>query len=242
MSYQIIFTDELYHHGVKGQRWGVRRYRNEDGSLTNEGKARYEYKEAKKQARKARNAWGKAQRHIIGPGRVNNARKKNREYLDAIDNLQAKREIYKKSKPEKMSTKKKVAIGAAVVGSAALAGYGIHRYNKHIKNKVIDSLANMRDRDIRTLQNQEKGFDNVADALRRANSSKDSIKYFRDAATKKRFETYTTKKKYNDAINNIQKGPVKDAKDYLRRHNMSTKPMEIRDRISETIKKISKKK
>ena len=33
--------NELYHHGVKGQRWGVRRYQNKDGSLTNAGKKRY---------------------------------------------------------------------------------------------------------------------------------------------------------------------------------------------------------
>ena len=32
---------ELYHHGIKGQKWGVRRYQNEDGSLTAEGKERY---------------------------------------------------------------------------------------------------------------------------------------------------------------------------------------------------------
>lgn len=34
-------VEELYHHGVKGQRWGVRRYQNEDGTFTAEGKARY---------------------------------------------------------------------------------------------------------------------------------------------------------------------------------------------------------
>ena len=33
---------ELYHHGVKGQRWGVRRYQNENGSLTSAGVHRYE--------------------------------------------------------------------------------------------------------------------------------------------------------------------------------------------------------
>lgn len=31
-------NDELYHHGIRGQRWGVRRYQNEDGSLTPEGR------------------------------------------------------------------------------------------------------------------------------------------------------------------------------------------------------------
>lgn len=34
------FLYELYHHGIKGQKWGVRRYRNEDGSLTVAGKQR----------------------------------------------------------------------------------------------------------------------------------------------------------------------------------------------------------
>ena len=32
---------ELYHHGILGQKWGVRRYQNSDGTLTEEGKKRY---------------------------------------------------------------------------------------------------------------------------------------------------------------------------------------------------------
>jgi hypothetical protein len=34
-------NDELYHHGIKGQKWGIRRYQNPDGSLTAEGRKRY---------------------------------------------------------------------------------------------------------------------------------------------------------------------------------------------------------
>ena len=36
-----IKTDELQHHGIKGQKWGVRRFQNKDGSLTPAGEKRY---------------------------------------------------------------------------------------------------------------------------------------------------------------------------------------------------------
>lgn len=41
MEYRIVPASELYHHGVKGQKWGVRRYQNKDGSYTPAGKKRY---------------------------------------------------------------------------------------------------------------------------------------------------------------------------------------------------------
>lgn len=37
----VIIGGELYHHGIKGQKWGRRRYQNADGSLTPAGIKRY---------------------------------------------------------------------------------------------------------------------------------------------------------------------------------------------------------
>ena len=46
MSHYGYFMDsgsELAHHGIKGMKWGVRRYQNADGSLTSEGMRRYSH-------------------------------------------------------------------------------------------------------------------------------------------------------------------------------------------------------
>lgn len=40
--WKYSYSLSLEHHGIKGMRWGVRRYRNEDGSLTDAGKRRNE--------------------------------------------------------------------------------------------------------------------------------------------------------------------------------------------------------
>lgn len=36
----MAYSTELYHHGTKGMRWGIRRYQNKDGTLTDKGKQR----------------------------------------------------------------------------------------------------------------------------------------------------------------------------------------------------------
>ena len=54
---------ELYHYGVKGQRWGVRRYQNEDGTYTAEGKA-WRMKQA-----------GRIQKQSHGTGNVRSAKR-----------------------------------------------------------------------------------------------------------------------------------------------------------------------
>ena len=58
MIWNYTHSEELYHHGIKGMKWGVRRYQNKDGTLTAAGRkraAKSSYKLAKKEAG---NKWG----------------------------------------------------------------------------------------------------------------------------------------------------------------------------------------
>ena len=58
-----MYNNELYHFGIKGMKWGVRRYQNKDGSLTSKGKKRYsdDYKESRNISKKSVRAMSNAE-------------------------------------------------------------------------------------------------------------------------------------------------------------------------------------
>lgn len=61
--------DYIAHHGVKGQKWGVRRFQNKDGSLTKEGIYRYRAVKAaktKSQVDEIYNSLSKREKHLLG--------------------------------------------------------------------------------------------------------------------------------------------------------------------------------
>ena len=50
-----MYSNELYHHGIKGMKWGVRRYQNYNGEYTQEGLRRY--KAVNKRYQDSKNAY-----------------------------------------------------------------------------------------------------------------------------------------------------------------------------------------
>lgn len=77
------YNDELYHHGIKGMRWGVRRYQNKDGTLTPAGKERYREVSSADQA----NVLLKGSRlnSISGDYADSNAYKNNKRWMYTYD-------------------------------------------------------------------------------------------------------------------------------------------------------------
>lgn len=93
--------DELYHFGVKGMKWGVRRYQNEDGSLTSLGKKRDKMLSDRKTAKK----------HSTTSNIVN-AEYSRREFEDAKTRLKLENQK-KKSKRQQDLEKKYIDQGFA---------------------------------------------------------------------------------------------------------------------------------
>lgn len=61
--------NSLSHFGIKGQKWGIRRFQNEDGTLTNEGKNQY-IKESKRSGGNKGAVTGMAVGGVIAGGRI----------------------------------------------------------------------------------------------------------------------------------------------------------------------------
>lgn len=84
----------ISHHGIKGQRWGVRRYQNEDGTLTPAGQKRYgTFENMQKVRSRNRNiaiGLGVAAA-AVGAGYLINRNKKMKNKLSVFEAKEAKR-------------------------------------------------------------------------------------------------------------------------------------------------------
>lgn len=81
---------ELYHHGIKGQKWGVRRYQNTDGSLTPAGRKRVS-KEYEKTASKVSSELSKRYNRMYMDSYNKAANYMNRGGIDKFNSEQEKR-------------------------------------------------------------------------------------------------------------------------------------------------------
>ena len=124
------YSDYLAHHGVKGQKWGVRNWQNEDGSYTEEGKHHY--------------GWGYGyQRGQGSPPASGNRVVRQRWQREARQQnvvVQQRRELSEQEKAERKSRARKIIIAGAAVTLAAIIG--ARKAGTSIQNRMKKQYAN----------------------------------------------------------------------------------------------------
>lgn len=140
-------NNELYHYGIKGMKWGVRRYQNEDGSLTSRGVKRYatkgyaqdSYNSNKTKAGKAWDLYTGAHK-TVGKAMYDtssNAANKRRAEKYIADQKAAK-EAKAAQKNTAKANKKQIREG---INDAGLSHPTAYWMNRHAKNAAASGVA-----------------------------------------------------------------------------------------------------
>lgn len=137
-----VFDDELYHHGIPGQRWGHRRFQNEDGSWTAAGRERYGEGEGPRQAAKPKvDARAKARTSFENKKYKMYMKSKEQRLKDKIAAKEERNRVREAAKTERLARKEQAKIDKKMAV---------------LKGTKLGKTKNMSDDDLQTAINRLK--------------------------------------------------------------------------------------
>ena len=191
--YQVYNDEYLAHHGIKGMHWGIRRFRNTDGSLTNAGRARYNvnlkatkraYKDAKLAYKldKSNSNLGayKAAKERLKNDKIRKKLNKEDSVSKHRQNLESK--YMKKGftqeeaqiKAYKRDRAEKIFAAAAVTTIAAAAAYAVYKNGANKKARAAEKIISS-DTPLKRIQGSESR--ELHDVFYATHEKSDSAKY-----------------------------------------------------------------
>ena len=150
IMWQYNNTNELYHFGIKGMKWGVRRYQNYDGSYTQAGVKRYQnamniYEKRKSDYDRSKKQGLRGDALKLKKAKVKEAKrevKKHYKHL-AVDKKADKGKI-RYARGQRISNNDRIAKGLIGLSSVAASAALYNNYTSALgSQKVTEALINI---------------------------------------------------------------------------------------------------
>ena len=172
-SYWVVrdSDQDISHYGVKGMKWGVRRYQNEDGTLTSLGRRREDLKDAKQRHVKGKQAKFQKRVDVAYATREFN-KEKTRQRINAKGYKKTKRQLANEKKyrdqgftndeAEIMAANRRrgvrIAMAAGGIAIAALGAYAAYRHYDRITDRLLSAGSELGRVGITDTEGLREGF------------------------------------------------------------------------------------
>lgn len=172
-SYWVVrdSDQDITHYGVKGMKWGVRRYQNEDGTLTSLGRRREDLKDA--QQRHVKGRAEKIQKRVdVAYATREFNKEKTRQRINAKGYKKTKRQLANEKKyrdqgftedeAEIMAANRRrgvrIAMAAGGIAIAALGAYAAYRHYDRITDRLLSAGSELGRVGITDTEGLREGF------------------------------------------------------------------------------------